>query len=43
MSTVDNLHLHERELATEAAFAKPVTHLDDVIAFVEGHCTERTH
>ena len=38
MSAADNLRLQQRRLAADAAFAKPVTHLDDVIAFVEDHC-----
>jgi two-component system response regulator MprA len=43
MSACTDLRTHQRRLETDAAFAKPVTHLEDVIAFVDGHCTCAPH
>jgi CheY-like chemotaxis protein len=40
LSAATNLRQHQERLAADAAFAKPVTDLDDVIAFVEDHCDE---
>ena len=40
MSAATNLRQHQQRLAADAAFAKPLTHLDDVISFVEDHCGE---
>jgi two-component system response regulator MprA len=43
MSACTDLGGHQRRLATDAAFAKPVTDLDDVIAFVDDHCACAPH
>jgi two-component system chemotaxis response regulator CheY len=43
MSACTDLQAHQRRLATDAAFAKPLTHLDDVIAFVDDHCACAPH
>ena len=43
MSACTDLGAHQRRLATDAAFAKPLTHLEDVIEFVDDHCACEPH